>query len=123
AIDTTVLEAELARDPALATMVRSIDTLGPSPAPPWIFSKAVPEALRGAVTRCLADMHRDVEGAQILGGWGIAELRPVEDADYDLIRSMTRIAASAVPGRSTQGRRGALAAHPTERPGARECGA
>jgi len=88
AIDSTVLEAEVRSDPRLSTMVRTIATLGPSPAPPWVFGANVAHTVRETVTRCLAEMHRSEQGATVLGGWGIAELRPVTDAFYDTIRRM-----------------------------------
>jgi phosphonate transport system substrate-binding protein len=95
AVDSTVLEEEIARNPPLAGELKSIATLGPSPAPPWVFSGAVPQDVRDEVASCLADMHRDAHGAAILASWGIAELRRVADADYEPIRDMARIALGA----------------------------
>lgn len=100
AVDTTVFDAEAQRDPGLRHKVRAIATLGPSPAPPWVFSGAVPETTRAEITGCLAAMHADADGAAILASWGIAEMRPVRDADYGPIRDMARIAASARPLRA-----------------------
>ena len=94
-VDSTVLDVETARNPALGRELKIIATLGPSPAPPWVFSAGVPEHVRVEVESCLIDMHRNVEGAAILASWGIAELRRVVDADYDPIRDMGRIALSA----------------------------
>ena len=98
AIDSTVLEAELRRRPSLAGRLRSVGTLGPSPAPPWVFSAKVPPELRRRVTQCLAGMHHTNTGAAVLAGWGIAELGPVADRTYDPIREMARIGASATVG-------------------------
>ena len=89
AIDSTVFEAEARHDPALLEKVRVIATLGPSPAPPWVFSTGVRHEVRTKVTRCLADMHRTPRGAAVLASWGIAELYAVSDAFYDSIRRMT----------------------------------
>jgi phosphonate transport system substrate-binding protein len=88
AIDSTVLEAEARDDPASCAKVRAISTLGPSPAPPWVFAATVPHAVRQSVTRCLEEMHHNREGAAVLAGWGIAELRAVTDAFYNPIRRM-----------------------------------
>ena len=90
AIDSTVWEAEVSHDTALFPKVRVIATLGPSPAPPWVFAETVPHTVRETVTRYLAEMHRDRQGAAALGAWGIAELRVVTDAFYNPIRRMDR---------------------------------
>jgi phosphonate transport system substrate-binding protein len=107
AVDSTVLEVEAARNPVLRRELKAIATLGPSPAPPWVFSQAVPEHVRIEAQSCLADMHRTSEGAAILASWGIAQLRRVVDADYEPIRDMGRIARSArrtrEPGSSFRG--------------------
>jgi phosphonate transport system substrate-binding protein len=92
AIDSTVLEAELARRPSLASRVRVIDSLGPSPAPPWVISSRLPDELKRCIQNALAAMSDDPRGSQILGAWGIAELRPVGSDDYDLMRQMMRAA-------------------------------
>jgi phosphonate transport system substrate-binding protein len=96
AIDSTVLEAELARHPELRACLKVIDTLGPSPAPPWVFGSAMPQAMRRRVRECMLRMSDDVEGRRILAGWGIARWRAVTSSDYDPIRTMTRIATGAM---------------------------
>ncbi len=92
AIDSSVLEAELRARPALAREIRVVLTLGPSPSPPWVVSKHLPARLRARLTDCLASLHHSPEGASILATWGIARLQPVDDAFYEPIRNMTRIA-------------------------------
>jgi phosphonate transport system substrate-binding protein len=89
AIDSTVLEAEAREQPELLEKVRAVAVLGPSPAPPWVFSPNVSYETRAQVTRCLADMHRDRYGRAVLASWGIQELRVVSDDFYDPIRCMT----------------------------------
>jgi len=96
AIDSTVLEAELAQRPGLAAEIRRIAVFGPSPAPPWVLSSRLPARLRDRIRRCLADMSADAAGQRILESWQISELRPVEDAAYDPIRKMARSAEAAV---------------------------
>jgi phosphonate transport system substrate-binding protein len=95
AIDSTVLEAELARFPNIARDFRVVHTLGPSPAPPWVMSSRLPAELRLRLTRCLSSMMREPDGAAILASWGIAELREVRPADYDPMREMMRVAGRA----------------------------
>jgi phosphonate transport system substrate-binding protein len=104
AIDSSVLEAELRARPALAHQIRVVHTLGPSPSPPWVVSTRLPARLRTRLTDCLASLHCSVEGASILDSWGIARLQPVDDAFYEPIRRMSRIARSVDP-REHVGRR------------------
>src|SRR5207253_408625 len=46
AIDSTMLEWMKSQRPEIGKQVRVIATLGPSPIPPWVISKEVPENLR-----------------------------------------------------------------------------
>lgn len=54
AIDSMVLELEFARQPALRNQVRIVETLGPSPAPPWVVRKDLCLEFR-SVTRSSPD--------------------------------------------------------------------
>ncbi len=92
AIDSTVLDAELRRRPHIQSEFRIIETLGPSPMPPWVVLKSLPLEVRTAIARLLFDMHNDAQGREILARWGIARFAAVEDADYDLIRRMASAA-------------------------------
>ncbi|MDB5808687.1 MAG: hypothetical protein JWN94_809 [Betaproteobacteria bacterium] len=94
AIDSTVLEAELRRAPELASEIRIIETLGPSPMPPWVVLKSVPAQLRSAINQALLGMHNDSSGREILDTWGISHFTTVEDAHYDSIRQMASEAQS-----------------------------
>jgi phosphonate transport system substrate-binding protein len=95
AIDSSVLEAELRARPGLAQKIRVVLTLGPSPSPPWVVSRRLPQRLRARLTDCLASLHRSPAGASILASWGIARLQPVDDAFYEPIRNMARVAREA----------------------------
>jgi phosphonate transport system substrate-binding protein len=97
AIDSTVLEAELRSSPAFTSMVRIIDTLGPSPAPPWVISTRIPSGSRARIRQCLLGMCDDDAGRGILESWGISQLRAVDDVAYDPIREMAQAALSAIP--------------------------
>lgn len=90
AVDSTVLEAELARAPRLRDEIRIIGTLGPSPMPPWVMLKTLAPELRADLRDTLLAMHADSAGAGILAQWGIAHFAAVDDAVYDPIRSMAR---------------------------------
>ncbi len=91
AIDSTVLELELAHHPEIAAHLRIIDTFGPSPIPPWVVSRAVPEGLRKALRETLIRMGADPAGKAILQKAGMARFEVAADRDYDPIREMERI--------------------------------
>jgi phosphonate transport system substrate-binding protein len=97
AIDTTVLEQELRLHPHLAEQLRVIETLGPSPVPPLVISRLVPESIRLALLRLLLEMSHDPIGMEVLARADVARFVRVSDADYDHIRHMAR----AVGGRRT----------------------
>jgi len=94
AIDSTVLETELHRHPALHRQIRIIGTLGPSPAPPWVISTRVPQPLRDRVRSLFLTMHETPWGQSILAEGAIAHFAPVIDADYAPIRAMAQRAES-----------------------------
>jgi phosphonate transport system substrate-binding protein len=94
AIDSTVLEAEFARTPQLRSSIRVIDTLGPSPMPPWVMHKDLPSALKQSLRALFVSMDSDAAGQEILQTWGIARFDPVDDTTYDPIRMMSADAAS-----------------------------
>jgi phosphonate transport system substrate-binding protein len=88
AIDSTVLEAECARAPRLRSAIRVIDTLGPSPMPPWVMRKNLPVALKQSLRAVFLGMGDDAEGRDILSTWGMARFVAINDATYDPIRVM-----------------------------------
>jgi phosphonate transport system substrate-binding protein len=91
AIDSTVLELAIRLDPALKHQIRTIDTFGPSPIPPWVARGGLEPDLRMRLQQALIGMHRQEPGRQVLGLAGISHLAVVEDSDYDPIRRMDRI--------------------------------
>jgi phosphonate transport system substrate-binding protein len=93
AIDSTVLEMELVRKPAIAEQLRTIAVLGPSPAPPWIVHRSVPLPLRQALRREFLAMDKDPLGRRILENAGVLQFTRVLDLDYDPIREMDRLAS------------------------------
>lgn len=94
AIDSTVLEYELACAPELRREIRVIDTLGPSPMPPWVMCANLPRTLKDALRETFLQMHCDDEGQAILRTWGIARLDRIDDAAYDPIRRMAADASN-----------------------------
>lgn len=88
AIDSTVLEWALSENRDLMECLRVIETIGPSPIPPWVISKTVPKELRDGVRDLFLAMDRDCVGREILRGSGIERFAAVVDSDYDAIRRM-----------------------------------
>ena len=66
AIDSTVLEWIVAERNHVAGRIRVIDTIGPSPIPPWVISTRVPETLRTDVRGSLLAMDQDSFGSDVL---------------------------------------------------------
>jgi len=96
AIDTTVLDLLYARDPALRSRLRVVDTFGPSPIPPWVVGLHVALDLRRALRDLLLHMHEDPTGRAILAAGQIARFAPVADADYNPIRQMLKVSADVI---------------------------
>jgi phosphonate transport system substrate-binding protein len=95
AIDTTVLEREVRLRPELADRLSLIETLGPSPIPPLVVSRALRASVRTALLRLLIEMHYDPIGMDVLVSADIARFVRVRDLDYNEIRRMTRLAVRA----------------------------
>jgi phosphonate transport system substrate-binding protein len=93
AIDTTVFEIAAREDPSLERKFRSVETLGPSPMPPWVVSTQVDPFLRERIQFELTHMHDYRAGRQLLRRYAVARYQAVEDAFYDPIRSMDRKAS------------------------------
>jgi phosphonate transport system substrate-binding protein len=93
AIDSTVLEWLAAQRADLTQEIRVIDSLGPSPIPPWVISRGVPEALRQRVRGALLRMHLESFGRVLLQRARLDRFVPAADRDYDPIRAMARKAA------------------------------
>ncbi|MDR3574974.1 MAG: PhnD/SsuA/transferrin family substrate-binding protein [Anaerolineaceae bacterium] len=92
AIDSTVLEQELLDDPAIISQIRIIDTLGPSPIPPWVTPIDLDVETHQRLLGCMLGMQADPHGRQILTRAGLARFSAVQDKDYDPIREMSRAA-------------------------------
>ena len=96
AIDSTVLELELKTRPKLKTELRVIESLGPSPIPPWVITTNVPPELREAIRNVFWQMHETAEGRAILAQGQLMKMVRVENQDYDPIREMERAANQVI---------------------------
>jgi phosphonate transport system substrate-binding protein len=92
AIDSTVLEWAVNERPELAKLLRVIETLGPSPIPPWVLSLTMPARGQRQLRSLLLNMHRDQLGRRILRAAQIARFLAACDQDYDPIRRMAQAA-------------------------------
>ncbi len=92
AIDSTVLETELGQHPQLASQLRVIDTLGPSPIPPWVVQKGLSPRLKQVLRTAWLNLHTNPQGQAILARAHIARFVKVSDPDYDPIRRMAQTA-------------------------------
>ena len=97
AIDSTVLETELAANPSLRNRLRRIAVLGPSPIPPWVARADLPADVRHAIREALLAMHTTSAGRAILRRGRMSHFAAVTDADYDPIREMAKLADTVSP--------------------------
>jgi len=96
AIDSTVLDLAFQSRPELKMELRIIETLGPSPIPPWVVTTNLPPELRQAIREVFWGMHKTAEGQAILARGQIMKMARVQDRDYDVIREMAQMAAAVV---------------------------
>jgi ABC-type phosphate/phosphonate transport system substrate-binding protein len=90
AIDSTVLEWMISQREQIEQHIRVIETIGPSPIPPWVISRRVCFDLRRELRSILLDMELKQAGRTLLAGAQIARFTAALDADYDPIRRMAR---------------------------------
>lgn len=88
AIDSQVLALLLANDPELATRIRVIEVLGPSPIQPVVAATRLPADLKTALRVALLAMDSDPRGKESLGRALVDRFVAVEDSHYDPIRCM-----------------------------------
>jgi hypothetical protein len=65
-VDSLAVEHWRRAEPALASSVRVLQSLGPQTGPAWVASRHVPLAQRRSLRRALLDMHLDAAGRRAL---------------------------------------------------------
>jgi phosphonate transport system substrate-binding protein len=90
AIDSTVLEWLIAARAEVSDEIRVIDSMGPSPIPPWVISRQVPKRLRSDIRALLLGMRTEPFGRFMLDRARIERFVAAQDRDYDPIRAMAR---------------------------------
>jgi phosphonate transport system substrate-binding protein len=68
AIDSTVLEWLNCERAELSTQLRVIQSIGPSPVPPWVVSTKLTSEVRTRLRRLFCEMHQSPMGVSILRG-------------------------------------------------------
>ena len=86
AIDSQVLAITVRNEPRLAARLRVLESLGPSPVPPFVARTAIPEAVRKGMAEALRDAAGFAFARGALAGAGITGFVEACDADYDPIR-------------------------------------
>lgn len=90
AVDSTVLDLLHGQEPSLKRRLRIVESLGPSPRPPWVVGRAVPHELRAAVRGALLAMASDPRGGRVLASGMASRFAVVTDSDYDSMRCMAQ---------------------------------
>jgi phosphonate transport system substrate-binding protein len=90
AIDSIVLEMELAQHPERAWTLRVIENMGPATMPPVAASIGLPDDLRRQLRQALLEMPTTDAGRAILSRGEVRRFAVVTDNDYDVIRRMIR---------------------------------
>lgn len=94
-IDSTVLDLERQRRPDLGQALRIVESIGPSPIPPVVVARGLPEPLKRRLADAFLTMHEDPEGRAILADGLLARFVAVRDRDYDPVRETIRRAQAA----------------------------
>ena len=94
AIDSTMLKWIFSMHSEAPRRLRVIDSIGPSPMPPWVISTRTPGKLRGEVRALLLAMHMNPGGRELLARGGFERFVKAHDRDYDPIRRMAAAAAA-----------------------------
>ena len=90
AVDSTVLELLHRQDASLVERLRIVESLGPSPSPPWVIARTVPQELRAAIRDAILAMDGDPRGRAVLDSGMASRFATVADSDYDPIRRMAQ---------------------------------
>jgi phosphonate transport system substrate-binding protein len=95
AIDSQVLAVALRDHPQLASLLRVIDSIGPSTIQPVVAAKRLPEVLKADLRAVLREMGDDPAARDGLARGLVERLVPVSDSNYNDIREMLAAAEGA----------------------------
>jgi phosphonate transport system substrate-binding protein len=98
AVDSTVLDEEVRRGAPLHSQLRALEVLGPSPIPPLIIHRSVPESRRRQLRSALISLNAPSSPRRpMLESVGLQGFTSVTDEDYVPIREMDQKASSVRP--------------------------
>lgn len=92
-IDSTVFDTEVRARPELASRLRAVATLGPSPMPPWVASTRLAPDLRQQLRDALLTLGADAQAGAALDEADVRGFVVVDDEGYAPLRHMSRSAA------------------------------
>ena len=86
-IDHSVFDFVAQHRPELLEKVKIIELIGPSPAPPFVVHRSVPEHLRYKIRNCLLELGSDSRFVGRIQPHRVESFVPITDADYVPIRT------------------------------------
>jgi ABC-type phosphate/phosphonate transport system substrate-binding protein len=95
AIDGYAFDLLRRHDPAVAQLLRVVDTTEPAPSPPLVASPALPPTARARLTAALLAAHEAAEMAPVLADLLLLRFAPVEEATFEVFLDRERASAAA----------------------------
>ncbi len=86
-IDHGVFDFVAEHQPELMEKIKVIGRIGPSPSPPFVIHRDVPQDLKDAITASLLELGRDDAFLQKVRPHHLKTIVPITDHDYEPIRS------------------------------------
>ena len=90
ALDSTMLDYWLQKEPSLAGKIRIIATLGPNPSPPIVASPSLPDEMQQQLRQLLLNLHQSPKGKAILAASNVKRFTAVPDQTYDSLYEMSQ---------------------------------
>jgi phosphonate transport system substrate-binding protein len=97
AIDSTVLDERLRREPALTSRLRRVHTLGPALMPPIVASASLRPSHRERLRAALTQLHTTTGGQELLARLPVSRFAAVDERDYAAMRELLATAVRLVP--------------------------
>jgi phosphonate transport system substrate-binding protein len=82
AIDSGVLELELAHRPLLRSRIRVVESLGPYPSHPIAVRASLPADVKARISAALLDLEASVRGREVLALGRVARFVPADSSVY-----------------------------------------
>jgi phosphonate transport system substrate-binding protein len=95
AIDSHVLATYLRLHPELASALRIIDSLGPSPIQPVLVRRDLPAPIKAVLCEAFMQLDGDPTASSVMAAALVERFVPVDDRAYDPVRRMRDVVAAA----------------------------